>query len=115
VALPGPKAYSSIVKHLGPHGPDGLLAFVLFVASSGLVALGWDPLQTYGFAVIIFAMYGIRQTLRERHQERSAEQAVKERELAIYEEKERQGLKIAKERAKLAKQASAQKQIGGRK
>jgi len=89
-----------IVKFLGPHGPDALLAFIFFSGAVGLITAGYDIVTVSVFAVVLYAIYAVRQTQGERHRERAAQLAVetKENDLRIY--RERQAAKIRKDTVK---------------
>lgn len=100
VALPSSKTYESIINFLGPHGPDGLLAFIIFVGVMGAGYAGLDLWFSGLVGVGVYSIYGIRRTLAERHQERSAEQVVVRKELELQEYRERQLAKLAREKLK---------------
>jgi hypothetical protein len=98
VALPDSKAYDTIVSYLGPHGPDSLLAFVIFV---GVIGAGLAGLNLWfsGFVGVgIYLIYAIRRTLAERHAERTAEGDVAKKQIELQGYRDRQIAKIEREK-----------------
>lgn len=101
--------YDSIVKHLGPHGPDGLLAFVIFAGVLSAILLGLEPYLTCGFGLAIFVIYCVRKGYAERHQERLAEQRVSETQLSNQRYREGQRSKLEQVRLKRLTTTAPQK------
>jgi hypothetical protein len=100
VALPSSKAYDTIVSYLGPHGPDGLLAFVIFVGVIGAGLSGLDLWFSGLVGVGIYLIYAVRRTLAEKHAERTAEREVTEKQLKLAGYRDRQLMKIEREKLK---------------
>jgi hypothetical protein len=90
--------YDTIIKFLGPHGPDGLLAFVLFAGALAAIATGLDPYLACGFAVIIYVLYSRRRTSAEHHAERMADADVAKTELALRKYREGQLARIERDK-----------------
>jgi len=93
------QVYNTIVKYLGPHGPDALLAFVIFAGVLGAIVGGLDPYLATGFGIAIYGLYIFRRWGAERHAERMAETEIAKTELELQRYRESQLLKI--ERAKV--------------
>ncbi|MGY3036174.1 hypothetical protein ACVIIV_005344 [Bradyrhizobium sp. USDA 4354] len=93
------QVYGKIVDFLGPHGPDGLLAFVIFVGVLAAIKIGIDPYLATIFGVTIYGLYIARRWGAERHAERMAETEIAKTELELQRYRESQLLKI--ERAKV--------------
>lgn len=96
----GPGLNKTIVKFLGPHGPDGLLAFVFLVVASGLIAKGIPPLLVILLVGVLYGIYAYRQTQAERHKERAAEIAVESKETDLRLLREKQAAKLRKDTVK---------------
>jgi hypothetical protein len=109
VALPDSRAYDTIVSYLGPHGPDNLLAFVVFVGVIGAGLAGLDLWFSGLVGVGIYLIYAVRQTLAERHAERTAEGDVAKKQVELQRYRDRQLAKIEREKIRtLATPKSAQ-------
>lgn len=93
-------AYDNIIKYLGPHGPDGLLAFVIFAGVLSGVIAGLDPWLTVGFGIAIYLIYCARKGAAERHEERKAEQEVVRTQLELDRYRIGQRSKLEREKLK---------------
>ncbi|MBB5046557.1 hypothetical protein HNR60_001305 [Rhodopseudomonas rhenobacensis] len=100
MALPSARAYETIVNYLGPHGPDALLAFVIFAGVIGAGLAGLDLWFSGLVGIGIYLIYAVRRSLAEKHQERSAEQEVAKRELELKIYRDRQLMKVEREKLK---------------
>lgn len=94
-----PQLNEIIVKYLGPHGPDGLLAFVIFSLTLGVIGLGAPPYLSIFFGLAIYVLYSQRRSSAEKHAERMAESDVAKTALGV--EKYRTGQLARLERDKL--------------
>lgn len=92
--------YETIVKYLGPHGPDALLAFVIFAGVFGATTYGFDPYLASFFGVAIYGLYSQRRSAAERHAERMAQTELAKTELALRKYRDGQLLKIEREKVK---------------
>jgi hypothetical protein len=93
-------AYNSIINYLGPHGPDGLLAFVIFAGVLSGILAGLDPWLTAGFGIAIYLIYCARRGAAERHEERTAEQEVVKTQLELDRYRVGQRSKLEREKLK---------------
>jgi hypothetical protein len=96
------QVYDAIVKYLGPHGPDGLLAFVIFAGAISAILSGLDPYLISGFGVIIYWIYSRRRGSAEKHAERMAEIEISKTELELQRYREEQLMKIGRDKIKTA-------------
>lgn len=96
----GSAANKAIIKFLGPHGPDGLLAFVFFTIATGMILKGIDAIVVITLIVLVYGTYALRQTLAERHKERAARIEVEKKDADLRMFREREQAKIVKGAAK---------------
>lgn len=95
MAIFPPQTIARILKALGPHGPDGVLAFAIFVGVLvAAPALGLLPCAAFGIAM--FVLYAVRQVLRERHAERMARVEIRRKQVAIEDYCAKQQVKLRK-------------------
>lgn len=82
-----------ILKALGPHGPDGVLAFAIFLGVLvSAPTLGLLPCAAFG--VGMFILYAVRQVLRERHAERMMHLEIRRKQVAIEDYCAKQQVKL---------------------
>lgn len=78
-----PQLNETIVKFFGAHGPDGLLAFIIFTLTLSAVGMGAPPYLSIFFALAIYVLYVWRRNSDQGHQERMAENDVAKTALAL--------------------------------
>lgn len=70
--IEAPIGWGGALKELGRHGPDALLAFLLFLAFLWALKVGINPIWAIIGLVVVWSCYHIRRVASERHTERQA-------------------------------------------
>jgi hypothetical protein len=92
--------YNSLIKYLGPHGPDGLLPLVIFAGVITAVMRGVEAWFAGLFGVAILGMFFMRRTAAKWHEERKAKQEVVKQQLELEKYRVGQRTKLEKEKIK---------------